>query len=197
MIIKIFSLLELIVAFALTAVITSACSSIFLDTRESSEFIWQLAQSERQSSAIIDALRKDLESLCPPNSNFDILRSNSREADGQRKDSLAFLSLRSSAQGPSLAEVEYLSSPGAQGELGFRIYRRFSTVCDTDLHNGGIFELLLKHVTQFKMDYLVQNEWTPLPTRLPQALHVQLAYWDERLQREHQAESYIVIPTSP
>lgn len=192
-----FSLLELIVAFGLTAVITSACSSIFLDTRESSDRTWYLAQSERHSSAIMDSIRKDLERLCPPNSIFDILHTNSRESGDQRKDSLAFLSLRSTPRGPSVVEIEYLSSPGAKGELGFRIYRRFSSLCDADLHNGGIYELLMSNVTNFKMDYLVQKEWVSMPSQLPEAMHLEMSYWDERLQRKHHAESYILIPTLP
>ena len=192
---RLFSLLELIVAFALTTLITSACSAIFLDTREVNDSTWYKSQAERQASTLVSAMRKDLEGLCPPNSSFDILHTDSREEGSLRKDSLGFFALRPTSNGPNMVEIEYLSSPGAKDEVGFRLYRRFSTLCDGDLQNGGLYELILNNVTQFKLDYLVKNEWTSMPTQLPQALHVQLSFWVKKLQFQQNAEAYIIMPT--
>jgi hypothetical protein len=192
---KTFSLVEMMVAFALTTLITSACSKIFLDTKEVSDTIWSLAQCERQSSAIMESFKKDLQSICPPLSNHNILRVDSREENNLRKDSCGFLSVRSTPDGLSCAEVEYLSSPGKGDEKGFRVYRRFSNLCDNNLQAGGLYELLLRNVLQFKCEYLVKNEWTAMPTEIPQALHLQISLWSEQLQKEHHSETFILIPS--
>lgn len=158
-----FTLLEVILAVALCALVMTLIYGVLLSTVQAAERIDELTHGSEIGPAILSLIREDVGAAFLPGDDQDFFVGQERAG----RDRLDFV---------SSAAVYASETPGAEpkihsiNEIGYQVkenaegvpvlYRRVDPFVDAEPLRGGRL-IALAPVTQFKVTYWTGTEWVP------------------------------------
>jgi type II secretory pathway pseudopilin PulG len=171
-----FTLPEVLVSLMLLTLIITASMAALMSTKESAHMAHLQESDYKKMNAVLNLMRRDLQHLLYPRGDEEILHTEQVDMNTGRADSIHFIRLPQIINNPdnlsSINEVSYISSPNPENEEVFNLYRRFQDNFDSDINQGGRYELLLNNLVSFELNYLEGTEWTSAPTILPRAIAI-------------------------
>ncbi|MDP6928166.1 MAG: prepilin-type N-terminal cleavage/methylation domain-containing protein [Planctomycetota bacterium] len=159
-----FTLVEVLVAIAITAMIMVSVSGAFLGLLQAREEVEVLSESTEAGPRILALLERDLEGLWHYNveDNAVFLARNMNVA-GFDADRIDFLTTTDAvgviqdidghAQNPTVCEVGYWLKENQDIPGLLELWRREDAMVDDDLRSGGQFQLVHDRVKNFNITY--------------------------------------------
>jgi general secretion pathway protein J len=176
--IRMFSLVEVLVAMMLLSFIIVASMSALQSTKESALYSYNQERDIKKLNAILNLIRNDLQHMIYPRGDEEILHTHQVDLNDGRADSISFIKLPHLSTIENyeslLSEISYVSSPNPDDDNIFNLYRREQNNPDEDINTGGFYELLIEDLVDFQLNYLEGDQWTSTPTTLPRAVEVNI-----------------------
>ena len=156
-----FTLLEVILAVALCALIMSLIYGVVISTIHASEQIEQITQGSEVGPAILSLMREDLGAAFLPGKDQDYFVGQSR-AGRDRLDFVSSSPVYAAESAGSEPKIHSVSEIGYQvkesREDGLVLYRRVDPFVDAEPLRGGRL-IALAPVTSFKVTYFENGAW--------------------------------------
>ena len=159
-----FTLIEVLIAIAITAVVMLSVSSTFITTLRAQREVQSLTESTEAGSRILSLIERDLRGLWIYNIlNNKVLVGRNRDLSGPPADHIDFLTSTDSistipdteerpAHSP-VSEVGYWLKANRQDPLLMELWRREDPMVDDDLLQGGTFQLVHDRIRSFNITY--------------------------------------------
>lgn len=159
-----FTLIEVLLAIAITAVVMVMVTTTFRITLEAREQIADLSESTEAGPRILNLIERDLRGLWTFNvKNNAVLRGRNMDIGSFEADRIDFLTSTDAAGfvvdnlnrqlRPSLCEVGYWLKPHPRYRDQIELWRREDPMVDDDLLTGGTFQLVHDRLKSFKITY--------------------------------------------
>jgi len=177
-----YTLVEIIVATALLSMLGSGALFSYFGTRKAYNAAEDNRNTRYSTLTILELIYDDLRQIVHPRQNEEVLLTQSFDSPDFRADTIQFISL---AQGKNhtthgaACEIGYVSSPAEDKNRIFCLYRREEYPPHGTLDDGGVYRLLSDRVTHFAIRYLENGEWLDMPSRIPDAIQVELGVGSE------------------
>ena len=159
-----FTLVEVLVAIAITAVVMVSVSSTFITTLRAQREVQSLTESTEAGSRILSLIERDLKGLWTYNIKDNrVLIGRKRGIAGPPADHIDFLTHTDSittildtreepARAP-ICEVGYWLRPNPTDPLLMELWRREDPMVDDDLLRGGTFQKVHDRLRSFNVTY--------------------------------------------
>ena len=188
-----FSLIELLIAIAILAAITSLLYGSFAALKRSKDGLSRLQDRQREARLAMSRVTRELQSAflsahIPLNQALVVQKTifkGERGTPADRVDFTAFANrrLERNAHVSDQCELSYFSSPNPDGSGTIDLVRRIDTEIDLEPETGGRIEVLATDIDLFDLEYLDaqtgqwQESWdtsqaTGQPDRLPLQVRV-------------------------
>ena len=159
-----FTLIEVLIAIAITAAVMVAVSATFITTLRSHREVESLTESTEAGSRILNLLERDLRGLWIYNiKNNEILKGRNLDLNGQPADRIDFITstdsvstIQNVAETPahsSVCEVGYWLRPNPKDPLLMELWRREDPMVDDELLLDGRFQLVHDRLRSFNITY--------------------------------------------
>jgi prepilin-type N-terminal cleavage/methylation domain-containing protein len=159
-----FTLIEVLLAIAITAVVMLMVTTTFRVTLEAREMIADLGESTEAGPRILNLIERDLRGLWTFNvKNNAVLRGRNMDIGSFEADRIDFLTTTDAAGfvmdnlnrqlRPSMCEVGYWLKPHPRYRDQIELWRREDPMVDDDLLTGGTFQLVHDRLKSFKITY--------------------------------------------
>ncbi len=159
-----FTLIEILVAAAITAAVMVSVSATFISTLRSHREVESLTESTEAGSRILNLIERDLRGLWIYNiKDNKVLRGRDFAPTGEPADRIDFLTSTDSISTienveetpahSSVCEVGYWLKPNPRDSLLMQLWRREDPMVDNDLLMGGTFQLVHDRVRSFNITY--------------------------------------------
>jgi general secretion pathway protein J len=159
------TLLEVMVAVAVTGMIMSIVYSSFSRTVESKEYVEEGNEAYHKVRWAMDKITSDLESafVSPTKTSYSVFYATSHEVNGMPMDETSFTSfshVRVNPTGPESdqCEISYKVAWVSEKEH-FQLWRREDAVIDEKPMEGGESLMLLDGVVAFNLRFYDGTEW--------------------------------------
>ncbi|PIE24101.1 MAG: hypothetical protein CSA62_04660 [Planctomycetota bacterium] len=191
-----FTLIEVLIAIAITSMVMTLVLSVFTVTLESRDTVKALGEPMTTGPRILDMIEDDLQAIWTFNiKDGNVLIGENRDIAGDETDRLHFLTggktvypVRQSDDSyrPAyVAEISYLVKPAEGGKL-YELWRREDPLVDDDIKTGGGYLLLTNRLSRegFRITYFEEigkeaeelNEWNCAERgRLPRRIRIEFA----------------------
>jgi prepilin-type N-terminal cleavage/methylation domain-containing protein len=159
-----FTLIEIILAVALCALIMTLIYGVLLSTIQASERVDELTHGSEIGPAILAQIREDAGAAFLPGTDMDYFVGQERSG----RDRVDFVSSAAvyAAETPgaepaihSVNEIGYQVKDGPSPEDGLVLYRRVDPFVDAQPLQGGRLTAIAEKVTSFKVTYWTGAEW--------------------------------------
>jgi len=168
-----FSLLEVLIALAITTSIMAAVIQTLDSVRRGVDTIHNLVETENTGPRILEQLRTDLRRLAVYDvADYKLLKGENDLAFGVESDRLDFVAFAESVvpfEPPGLDpvraplnEIGYRLRPNPDRKDFLELYRREDPLLDDRPQEGGSYSLLYDRVVSFDVTYAAQPEISPL-----------------------------------
>jgi prepilin-type N-terminal cleavage/methylation domain-containing protein len=159
-----FTLLEVLLAVGITAMVMVTVSTSFLATLQARETVASLSESTEAGPRILTLLERDLRGLWHHNVGDNrVLVGRNLDIGGWDADRIDFLTSTDSvgtvidqydlAQRPSICEVGYWLRDNRDIPGLMELWRREDPMVDEDLLTGGTFQLVHDRIKSFSIKY--------------------------------------------
>jgi len=200
-----FTLVELLVASALTALMLGGAVAVFRQVQSASDGARRYARLSHTGRVVLDMVARDLSCITSYEANKDeIIVAVTAEADVDeeveeppRRDEVHFLCRRPPHVGATdFVEVSYfLHDDEETGRAQF--IRRWQAPPDQDISMGGRYEVLTEQVVSFGLSYYDGAEWLDEWTEiaaLPVAIRAVIVLADAGLRRTLRLSAVAKMP---
>ena len=169
-----FTLIEVLIALAITTSIMAAVIQTLDSVRKGVDTIHNLVETENVGPRILEQLREDLSRLAVYDAaDYKLLKGENDLAFGVESDRLDFVIYSESkvpfelpgqdkAVRAPLNEVGYRLRPNPNQKDFLELYRREDPLLDDRPLQGGAYTLLYDRVVSFDVTYAAQPELSPL-----------------------------------
>ncbi len=198
-----FTLVELLLAVAITAVVMVTVTMTFRITLEAREAIADLGESTEAGPRILNLIERDLRGLWTFNvHNNAVFRGRNMDVGSFEADRMDFLTTTDAAGfvldpqnrqlRPSVCEVGYWFKQHPRYRDLIELWRREDPMVDDDLLQGGSFQLVHDRIKSFKVTYYRSlgheseelQEWdSTQEDKLPRRLKIEFTLERERSSR--------------
>jgi general secretion pathway protein J len=180
-----FTLLEIVLAVALVALIMALVYGVVVSTVQAAEKIDELTHGSEIGPAILAQIREDLSAAFLPDANQEYFVGQDR-AGRDRIDfisSVAVFASETAQTEPRLTtvnELGYQVKEAPDRSDGLILYRRVDPFIDAEPLRGGRLTMLADGVTQFRISYSNGADWQSTWStgknegRLPASLRIEL-----------------------
>jgi prepilin-type N-terminal cleavage/methylation domain-containing protein len=159
-----FSLMELVVAVFLLALILTAVGGLVASTVQSIDETRGILRGGRAGPVILDTLTQELAAVHIYNLKPGYFIGKHDGTDDEAKDSISFVTslnsrtarLKKTGEPTDLCEITYWAEDSEDGE-GLTLYRREDPVLDDEPDKGGRYLPLASNVVSFRVRYLKIN----------------------------------------
>ncbi len=159
-----FTLLEILLAVAITAVVMTSVGVTFVGTLQAREDVSSLTESTEAGPRILALLERDLQGLWTHNiAGNRVLRGRNLDVAGTPADRIDFLTTTDAInlvqdnegrlRRPSYCEVGYWLKRSETLPDLLELWRREDPMVDNDLTTGGEFQLVHDRVEEFNLTY--------------------------------------------
>ncbi len=169
-----FSLVEMLIAMAMTALIMTTVSQALESTSKAVDAIHNLVESESTGPRVLELLREDLSRLAVYDTrDYKLLKGDNEMifgADADRLDIVVYSQSKVPFELPGMDDL----TRAAVNEVGYRVresplrkdflelYRREDPMLDDRPLKGGSFTLLYDRVVSFDLGYAANPEHSPV-----------------------------------
>ena len=177
-----FTLIEVILAVALCALVMTLVYGVLISTVQASEQIEQITQGSEIGPAILSLMREDLGAAFLPGTDQDYFVGQER-AGRDRIDFVSSSPVYAAETPGSEPKIHSVSEIGYQvkesREDGLVLYRRVDPFVDAEPLRGGRL-IAIAPVTSFKVTYLDNGTWVPTwasskrENKLPSSIRIEL-----------------------
>ncbi|MBL8747714.1 MAG: prepilin-type N-terminal cleavage/methylation domain-containing protein [Planctomycetes bacterium] len=198
-----FTLIEVLLAIAITATVMVTIGSTFHVLLNAREVIDDLTESTEAGPRILNLIERDLRSIWTYNvGNNAVFRGRDMDVGGRDADRMDFLCTTHAVgfvrdnhdrpKKPSLCEVGYWFKPNPRYRDVFEMWRREDPMVDNDLITQGSFQLVHDRVKSFKITYFETlgheaeelQEWdSSVRDRLPERIKIEFTIERRRSSR--------------
>jgi len=180
-----FTLIEIILAVALVALVMGVIYGVVISTIQAAERVDELTHGSEIGPAILAQIREDVAAAFLPGIDQDYFVGQERSG----RDRLDFVSSTAvfASETPmsepavhTVNEIGYQVREGPTPEDGLVLYRRVDPFIDAEPLRGGRLTALAEKVTSFKVAYWGGAEWLPSwvsskqDNKLPPAIRIEL-----------------------
>lgn len=192
-----FTLLEVVVAVAILAVVLSVLYRAYTSNLEAVRIARNSAEVSQSARIVLERMRRDLESAFPaaPHEATPAAALGFRLSDDRLKDrpadrldftALSHLSFSAAENPLDLCEVGYHLEEGQAGE-GMILYRRDSPSVDGDFASGGVVMELARRVAELEIgaadaDGRMHASWPAPgldPRELPRRITIRIVFSED------------------
>jgi prepilin-type N-terminal cleavage/methylation domain-containing protein len=159
-----FTLVEVLLAMMITAMVMASVSTTFLTTLEAREDVASMTESTEAGPRILALLERDLQGLWHHGvKNNAVLRGRNMDIAGTPADRIDFLTQtdaigvvidgNNTPRRPPVCEVGYWLKRNENTHDLFELWRREDPMVDNDLLTGGEFQLIHDRIKSFDISY--------------------------------------------
>lgn len=184
-----FTLLELMIAVFLTAIVMTILYGVVSSTLRAEQRIDELTHGSEIGPAVLQQVRQDLDAAFLPDDKADYFKGADQKGYGGDRDRVDFVSsvVVYAADGPfaeprfhSINELGYQvkDSPEHAGEGA--LYRRVDPFLDAEPGRGGELTLIADRVISFNIEFWKDAKWVTTwssktqKNQLPEAIKIEL-----------------------
>ncbi len=180
-----FTLLELLIAIAITALVMAMVGGILVSTLEAEQHVSERLATEKTGYGVLTLIRRDLEG-CYVYALGGPAFKGERGADGPQADRIAFVSASESAPDPEtgkrakLQRIGYRMKSDANLQGSLSLYRRAEAYTTGDPLAAGPYSLVASGLKGLQFAYLdpkdgtwKESEWKETD-RIPLAVRIRL-----------------------
>jgi prepilin-type N-terminal cleavage/methylation domain-containing protein len=159
-----FTLIEILLAVALCALVMTLVYGVLMATIQASEQVDELTHGSEIGPAILAQIREDLGAAFLPGTDQDYFVGQERSG----RDRIDFVSSAAvyASETPgaepaihSVNEIGYQVKEGPSAEDGLVLYRRVDVFVDAQPLQGGRLTAIAEKVTSFKVTYSSGGDW--------------------------------------
>lgn len=159
-----FTLIEVLIAIAITAAVMTIVSTTFITTLRSQREVQSLTESTEAGSRILNIIERDLRCLWVYNIDKNrVFIGRNTDLNGQSADRIDFITSTNSISSiesvdeqlthAPICEVGYWLRPNPKDPLLMELWRREDPMVDDNLLLGGSFQLVHDRLRNFSITY--------------------------------------------
>lgn len=148
-----FTLLEVLIAFAITCIILAALYSTFFLSRRAVDAVDESLLRMQEARSVMDVMRRELESaVYISGKDYSVFKLDDRDFYGKQASQLRFASLSPSV--PGISKIDYTVEEGEGG----LVLRKTITSAYAASEEAKPFELM-ENIDSFKVEVKFNDKW--------------------------------------